>query len=106
MRIVQAEVAADDRDWQRNDQHATDSTCATDDFSRPRLRGKVTVTYGCHGNEAPPEWLWNGSELGVFVDHDFNVVNYAREHDNWDEENQQEKNQLMWTCLQCVNHDL
>jgi len=72
--IIQAEVAADDRDRQSDDQHATNCASSSNDFSRPSLRSEITVTHRRHGDKAPPEGLWDRVEYRIVIDHYFNVV--------------------------------
>lgn len=106
MRIVQVKVAADDRDRQSYDQNSAHGTGATNDFSWPRLWGKVTISHGGHGDETPPEGLWDRGKQWLFVHHDFNVVNNTGKHHHWNEKNEKKKNKLVETGLQCVHHDL
>jgi len=63
--IELGKIVDDNRNGQRNDQHAADTTDAADDFSQCRGRVNVAVTDGGHGDAGPPERLGYGQEFGV-----------------------------------------
>lgn len=63
--IELGKIVDDNRNGQRNDQHATDTTDATDDLAQGRSRVNVAITYGGHGDAGPPERFRYGQELGV-----------------------------------------
>jgi len=63
--IELGKIVDDNRNGQRNDQHAADTTDAADDLSQVRGRVNVAVADGGHGDAGPPERLGYGQELGV-----------------------------------------
>ena len=107
MRVVEVEVAANDRDGQRDDQHATHCACAAHELARPRLGRHVPVADGRHGDEAPPEGDGHGGEVGLAAMHDhLDVVDDAGEEHDGDEEDEQQQHELVRARLQRVDHDL
>lgn len=63
--IELGKIVDDNRNGQRNDQHATDTTDAADDLAQRRGRVNVTVAHGGHGDAGPPERFRYGQELGA-----------------------------------------
>lgn len=63
--IELGKIVDDNRNGQRNDQHATDTTDATDDLAERRGRVDVAVADCGHGDAGPPERFRYGQELGV-----------------------------------------
>jgi len=63
--IELGKIVDDNRNGQRNDQHAADTTDAADDLAQGRGRVNVAVADGGHGDAGPPERFRYGQELGV-----------------------------------------
>lgn len=77
--IELGKIVDDNRNGQRNDQHAADTTDAADNLSEIGGRVYVTVADGSHGDAGPPERLRYGQELGARLFF-FSEVRQTREY--------------------------
>ena len=81
--VEQIEVASDDRYWHDNDDHPCKSTEGRHQHPLNRYRIYVTIAYGCHGNQCPPEASGDCVELRVRVIH-FTVIYDDAENEDED----------------------
>ena len=95
------EVVDDDRNRQRNDEHATDAAHAADELAERRDGYDVTVAHRRHGDRRPPERVRDARVLlrvGVLL----GEVGEAREHEDADGEEHDEQAELLVAALQRV----
>ena len=60
--VEKREVGNNDRNGERNGEHTGDSTQRTNQFADQRLGHFITVPNGCHGYNAVPERIRDGTE--------------------------------------------
>ena len=95
------EVVDDDRDGQRDDEHATDAAHAADELPERRHRDDVTVADRRHGDRRPPERVGD-ARVGLRVVVLLGEVGEAREHEDADGEEHDEETELLVAALQRV----
>lgn len=93
------------RNGQRNDQHATDTTDAADDLSQGRGRVYVAVANGGHGDAGPPERLGYGQKLGAGLLL-LSEVRQTGEYQHAHGQEQHEQAQLFVRVAQCESEAL
>ena len=63
MRVEEGKVVGNDRESQRHQQDTDDAACRSYDVAGRSYGADVTVAYGSHGDDGPPEAHRNGGEL-------------------------------------------
>lgn len=61
--VVQRKGTADHRGGRGQDDNATNGSNATYNLARKRSWDNITVSYGCHGDDTPPECIGQAVEL-------------------------------------------
>ena len=98
--VVLGEVVDDDRDRQRDDEHAADAADAADDLAEDCLRHDVAVAHRRHGDRRPPERARDARVVRVVVL--LGEVGERREHEDADGEEHDEQAELLVAALQRV----
>ena len=65
----------------------------------------VAVSHCCHGNDGPPEGVWDGREHGALLSH-LQVENGTGVDDGGDAQEEDEHTQLANGCLHSLAEDL
>jgi len=86
-------ISHDNRHRKSYRQHTGNHAQRPDQLTPDTNRSDVTVTYGCHGNDRPPERARNRRELRLVLSQ-FGVVRSRTEDDYCDEEEENEHKQL------------
>src|SRR6218665_2498766 len=92
--IEVVEVGHDDRHWQRYGQHAGDGTHRPDETTPRTGRCHVPVADRRHGNDGPPEGVWDALEGRLALGVRFGEEDGTREEDDADEEEEDEETEL------------
>ena len=107
VRVEHFEVGDDDRHRQSDSEDSSEGAQRPHKHSQVRLGSHVTISHGCHGHNGPPQTHWNRLEAIVRVVLDpFCVVDERGKDDDADDEEEDEKGQLMSRCLEGVDEDL
>lgn len=67
MRVEHGKVADDDRYGQSDGEHAGKCTESSYEHANIRFRRHITVTYGSHGDDSPPQAQRNTLELVIRI---------------------------------------
>ena len=95
------EVVDDDRDGQRDDEHAADAAHAANELAQRRLGHNVAVPHSRHRDRRPPERR-RDARVGLVVFRLFGEVGQAGEHQHADGEEHDEQAELLVAALQRV----
>ena len=105
--VEEREVARDDGDRERDEQHAPHGAHAADDAPEHGRRNDVPVADGRHGDDAPPEADGDVGERARLRDvtNALGVEHERREHDHRDEQEDGQHHELVTAGADRVQQD-